>query len=137
MSGDGPTGEVLPPLLELAYWGDLAGVRDRVARGEALEVTDELGSTPLILAAVEDHANCVAVLLEAGADAAARTDYGDTALSLAAANGHLDVVRTLLLGGADPETTGSNGRTAIEFAQEQGHEDVVELIESWGPAPST
>ena len=136
MSGDGPTGEGLPPLLELAYWGDLAGVSDCVAR-EALEVTDELGSTPLILAAVQDHANCVAVLLEAGADAAARTDYGDTALSLAAAGGHLDVVRTLLLGGADPGTTGSNGRTAIEFAQEQGHEDIVELIESWGSGPST
>jgi ankyrin repeat protein len=128
---DGPQAEGLPPLLELAYWGDLAGIQECVSRGESLEVTDELGSTPLILAAVQDHANCVAALLEGGADMTARTNYGDTALTLAASNGHLDVVRTLLLGGADPLATGSLGRTGIDFAKEQGHEDIVELIGNW------
>ena len=58
-------------------------------KGEPLEVTDELGSTPLILAAVQGHATCVSALLEGGADLSARTNFGDTALTLAASGGHV------------------------------------------------
>jgi hypothetical protein len=130
-SGDQPTAEEFPPLLELAYWGDLEGVRRRVWRGEPLEIADELGSTPLILAAGQGHDTCVSALLEGGADVGARTNYGDTALTLAAGNGYLEVVRTLLLAGADPLATGSLGRTAVALAREQGHEDIAELIELW------
>jgi hypothetical protein len=133
-SGDLPPFEELPPLLELAYWGDLEGVRRRVWRGEPLEIADELGSTPLILAAGQGHDTCVSALLEGGAEVGARTNYGDTALTMAAGNGYLEVARALLLAGADPRATGSLGRTATEFAREQGHENVAELIEHWPPA---
>ena len=129
--GDAPRSDGLPPILGLAYWGDLEDLRTAVWKGASLEVTDELGSTPLILAAGQGHATCVSALLEGGADVGARTNYGDTALTLAASGGHLDVVRTLLLGGADPRSTGSLGRTGVAFAREQGHEDIAELIEHW------
>lgn len=130
-SGEAPSPEGLPAILGLAYWGDLEELRTAVWKGASLEVTDELGSTPLILAAAQGHATCVSALLEGGADLGARTNYGDTALTLAASGGHVDAVTTLLLGGADPRATGSLGRTGVEFAREQGHEDVAELIEHW------
>lgn len=128
---EGPGGDGLPAILEYAYWGDLEAVRTWVWKGEPLEVTDELGNTPLILAAVQGHATCITALLEGGADLTARTNFGDTALTLAAKGGHVQTVRALLVGGADRHATGSVGQTAVEVAREHGHEDVADLIATW------
>lgn len=63
--------------------------------------------------------DAVKVLLEAGADANAKTPDGDTALHLAAWDGKLDVVRALVAGGADLNAKDGAGKTALEVVSNQ------------------
>ena len=49
------------------------------------------GATPLLIAAQNGHARCVAALVHGGADIDKPTPNGATALYLAARKGHADV----------------------------------------------
>jgi ankyrin repeat protein len=66
-----------------------------------------------------DPVDAVKLLLEAGADADAKTPDGDTALHLAAFAGKLDIVRALVEGGADMSVKDAAGKTALQVVSEQ------------------
>jgi len=61
----------------------------------------------------------VKLLLEAGADANAKTPAGDSALHLAAWDGKLEIVRALVEGGADLNLGDGNGKTALQVVEAQ------------------
>ncbi len=67
---------------------------------------------PNIEAARLPHSECVALLLENGADVNARDDSGDTALNVARELGNEDMARLLLDGGADVGVRNKKGRVA-------------------------
>ena len=95
------------PLHAAADW---RCARALCAAGADVEATDSEGMTPLQCAAAEGRAEVVSRLLEAGANAKARTQAtvlsrGKTAADLAAAYGHHEVARLLNGGKA---TRGSN-----------------------------
>jgi len=76
---------------------------------------DDEGRTPLILAARGDNEALVRVLLEAGADVAARHTGGGTALhSAVEAGGSAAVVQVLLEAGADPDARDNAGLTPLQ-----------------------
>jgi len=79
-------------------------------------------------AARDGHSGMVELLLAAGADVNAKSNYGDTALHYAARGGHVDVVELLLEAGADVNAKNKNGRTALFWASFKGHAAVVELM---------
>ncbi|MFO1487931.1 MAG: ankyrin repeat domain-containing protein [Verrucomicrobiota bacterium] len=92
--------------------------------------------TPLMLAANAASADCVRLLLKAGADVAARTTSesggaGDqTALHFALLAGkaekpHLDVVKLLLEAGANPDAASNNGTTPLVEAVRIGSKPLV------------
>ena len=83
--------------------------------------------TAMHIAAECGHAECIALLLEAGADKDLADFEGTTALDLAAQNGDVEIVR-LLLGGADKEVAASNLQKALRLAAWGGHSDVVKLL---------
>jgi len=62
------------------------------------------------------NADCVNLLLKAGAKVDDRDSLGGTALIYAAAAGRLDCVQALLAGHADVNAVNLNGRSALEFA---------------------
>jgi len=64
-------------------------------------------------------ADAVKLLLEAGADADAKTPDGDTALHLAAFAGKMEIVKTLVAGGADMSVKDGAGKTALQVVSEQ------------------
>jgi hypothetical protein len=68
------------------------------------------------------------MLLEKGADVAAKDSREWTALHWAAERGHEAVVRLLLEEGADVATKDEYGWTALHWAAESGHEAVVRLL---------
>ncbi len=63
------------------------------------------GSTALMVASLGDHAGCIRLLLDAGADKDANAHNGRTALMNAAEKGHADCARLLLDAGAAKDIT--------------------------------
>jgi len=94
------------------------------------------GLSALHVAVENDHAGCVAALVEAGADMEATLDCssdwddGDlTALQCAAQGGHLRCMEVLLERGCKVWARSSHmKRTALHLATEKGHVSCVELL---------
>jgi len=88
------------------------------------------GITPLINAARTGCQPCVRLLLEHGADAAARTDAGLTALHHAAFKGALPMVKLLLDSGAPASAADDRGFTPLMMAANSRSKDpeVVRLL---------
>ncbi len=92
------------------------------------------GFRPLQLAAFFGHAQVVRVLLDAGADVAARSTNGMAlqALHSAAASGHIGIVSMLLEAGADPNSEQVGGYTALDAADQIGDTDLQALLVAAG-----
>ncbi|KAI5822595.1 ankyrin repeat protein, partial [Schizophyllum commune Tattone D] len=82
----------------------------------------------LHLAAKHGHSGVAELLLERGANIAARTRWQDTPLTLAAHNDKEDVVRLLLEKGADIENCDKDGCTSLHRAAGRGHRGSVSLL---------
>eukprot|EP00658_Telonema_sp_P-2_P022081 TRINITY_DN18814_c0_g1_i1.p1 TRINITY_DN18814_c0_g1~~TRINITY_DN18814_c0_g1_i1.p1 ORF type:complete len:253 (+),score=56.33 TRINITY_DN18814_c0_g1_i1:112-870(+) len=100
---------------------------------ERVNMADETGYTPLILASEYGHLSIVQVLLKSKADVAAQTRaMRFTALHLAAREGKEEVVGELLSARADMGTQDKDDRTALALALESGHKNVIKLLKSDG-----
>ena len=89
-------------LLELAYSGDSHEVRRVLRAGADVNYANAYGETPLMFAAMNNHADVVRVLLLAGAELEARDAAGWTPLMFAIAESpYVSVVEALLAAGAD------------------------------------
>jgi hypothetical protein len=88
--------------------------------------------TALMVAALNGHAETVALLLENDAEVDAVDTGGDFALGYAAGNGHGDVARLLLEHGADVNRKNKMDVSAVQMAEEYGHTDVVALLSDAG-----
>lgn len=82
----------------------------------------------LIRAAQTGHHKSALLLLEAGADPAARDNAGLTPLLWAARSGHRDIAETLLDEGADASAQDPSGLTPLLWAARNGHDAVVKLL---------
>lgn len=83
---------------------------------ELINERDNKGFTPLIIAAYNDQAEVVAILLQAGADSAMGDRNGNTALMGAVFKGYDAIAHGLLDAGADPNVQNGQGATALTFA---------------------
>ena len=98
---------------ELCARGDLDGVRAAVARGDDVNVGDQLRITGLMLALFRGHNNVVKFVLEEPSLHMNSSDRdGDTALHWAVKNGNVTGLRTLLGDPLtrDPRLTSVNSR---------------------------
>ncbi len=128
--------DAAPPLVSCARAGDMDGMR-RWLNGD-LDVTDDRGSTPLMLAAERGSLEMVRALLDAGArvDAAQVSWDGlrgkkvpvGTALTHAVKARRRDVVEELLARGANCDWRDARGLTPLMEAVSRPHD--VELARS-------
>ncbi|CAH0729101.1 unnamed protein product, partial [Brenthis ino] len=107
-------------LLLAARAGDTAAVLDLMAKGAPF-TTDWLGTSPLHLAAANNHVETCAVLLRAGVSRDARTKVERTPLHLAAHAGHRAVVALLLDHGAALDCRDMLHMTPLHWAAARGH----------------
>lgn len=102
-------------LSEACETGDPARVALLLERGASAAAVGERAAQPIVCAARSGSAECVRLLLEAGADPDARDSLGRTALMSA---GSAEVVRVLLAAGADRDATDPYGNDALHAAVE-------------------
>lgn len=125
------------PLLDAAARGDLQALRALLEGGADPGVALGDGLTALHIAAEEGNVDMARLLLDAGADAEAKTRIGSyTPLHLAAGSAHLDVVEVLLRAGADVagETTNSGATPLHLAARAMAGERVVRALLEHGAA---
>lgn len=93
---------------------------------------EDLGRSPLHLAASDGYLRDVLALLENGAEVNARDNDGRTPLHWPCYRGHFEVVQALIAHGADVNATDRNGRTPIKMATIGNRPEIIALLEGHG-----
>lgn len=102
-----------------------------------INVADDFGITPLMVAARAGLVETVAWLLQNGAEINARCRIGYTALMFAVHDNRIEVVRLLLEKGADKNLGEYEGvsrfchKNATELAEYFPHREIIELLKQY------
>jgi hypothetical protein len=115
---------------DTAMNGDVAKVKALLKNKPELVsiVDDDLGITPLHLAAEKGHKDVVELLVAKGAAVNAQNCFGDTPLFEALKGNHKDIVEFLLASKANANAKACDGLTPLHIATGQWHRDERELI---------
>ena len=123
-----PAGDGARPLHWASHGDSTEIVRLLLAAGAA-QVANDLGITPLHLAAANGNVATLRLLLEKRANANAAAASGVTPLMEASRSGSVDAVRLLLAHGANVNARESaRGQTALMWAVSRQHHDIVKVL---------
>jgi uncharacterized protein len=116
------------------FAGNLEGTHSLLRdQPELLDVPDQRGFPPLVLACYSDQYAISKLLLEKGADVEVRDGMGNTALMGVAFKGLLKMANLLIVGfGADVNAQNKAGGTPLTFAATFGQYEMVELLLNHG-----
>lgn len=124
-----------PDVLRYARSGNYEGLKKEIfaisggRNPNATTKTDENGLTPLHFAAIENHVDCIKLLLSAQADKDTLDKDGKTALHYASIHGHLDSVKELVAEtGSNRSIQDKNGFTPLHEASRNGHLNIVKEL---------
>lgn len=116
------------PLIVASRQGDLKTVQTLLASGVDVNASNEKGTTALMAASKEGHADVIkALATHKKLDLNAMDWNSDTALMLAVQNNRLEAVKALLQAGADPNVTKA-GMTALIAASYKGYADITRAL---------
>lgn len=109
-----------------------------IDEGADVNAYNEIGMTPLMIAAEKDNYELAKLLIMRGADVNAKVPIkhkywskGTTALIIAANNGSTSIINLLLKAGADINIKERYGNTALEEAKNNGHTEIYHLLLNW------
>jgi ankyrin repeat protein len=116
---------------------DLVAIESLIAQGANIELRDEDGWTPVMLAAIYERHDSLALLVSRGADVEARDFEGWTALMAAASDGDKRSVDILLSAGALVHVKDSAQRSPLICAcyHALGDHSVIDLLLDAGADP--
>ncbi|MEV0491918.1 ankyrin repeat domain-containing protein [Streptomyces atratus] len=112
-------------LLRAARTSDADAARTAIEGGVRVDVRDEEGRTPLLLAVHGDHVELARLLVEAGADPDAQDRREDSPWLATGVTGSVAMLRTLLPAGPDLKLRNRFGGIALIPASERGHAGYV------------
>jgi ankyrin repeat protein len=111
------------------HWEDVEMTDLLIKAGAKVDAVNDLGVTPLIMAATSGNAPIIAKLLAAGANPKAALVSGETALMLASRTGSVDGVKALIARGADVNAAeGTRSQTALMWAVANRHPEVTAVL---------
>jgi uncharacterized protein len=113
-------------LVEAARCSTTSQVRKLLLEGAEINVADQDGFTPLMIAIMRGNLKMATYLIERKADVNRRNKIGQTALMLAAQGGHKQLVEELIRVGADVRAVDNEKRNAVSWAACRG--DFPEVI---------
>ena len=112
-----------------AYFGHTQTVRYLVSVPEVdVNHSADDNFTALHVAAQENHAEVVEVLIDAGADIEAKNEKGSSPLHRACSEGALDTVKLLVKAGAGVRVADNRGETCLMYAVYRGHTETVRTL---------
>jgi uncharacterized protein len=118
-----------------AQAGSVAGMAAALADGASVDAFAGTCSwPPLLVCAMDGDADCVDLLLRAGANVHATDHQGNTALMAAATQEHTAVVGRLLRAGARVDAVDASGHTAVHDAVNRGSLGTVRWLITQGGA---
>jgi ankyrin repeat protein len=121
------------PIYAAAQKGHVSVIQELFKHGADLSSCDDLGRSPLTIAAFYNQAEALELLCQlSGADLNSRDQYNRTALHAASSKGHLKCVEILLRHGANVRATDRHGRTPLFAAAEFNRLDCIELLCRYG-----
>lgn len=115
-------------LLAATRQGDKELLTKLLTDGADIDVTDNEGRTPALIAVHTNQLDIFKLLLEKGANINIRDNRSDNPLLYAGAEGMLDFVKVSIAAGADTSIVNRFGGTALIPAADRGHVDIVEEL---------
>jgi ankyrin repeat protein len=109
---------------------DLTWMQFLVAKGANVNIRDNRGTTPLVLASQLGFVEGVDFLISVGARVDEPDNTGETPLIGAVHKRGLALIRTLLKAGANPDRPDNSGRSARDYAKLDSNESVLGEIEA-------
>ena len=130
----------MTPLMHAVFLQERTIISQAIRSAQNINAADETGWSPLMFAAVYDHADAVSMVLNAGAAPNQKDIHGDTALiGLAALAYHPNqdaaVLRLLLSKGAVVDATNQMGETALMWAAKAGYSEGLKALLKAGANP--
>lgn len=108
--------DIKPPTVDIhtaTFLGNLDAVRQHISAGSDLNVKDQYGSSPLIIATTFGKTDVAKTLIEAGADLDMVGNDGSTALHTAAFLCRTEIVKALIANGANKSLANNYGSTPL------------------------
>lgn len=106
-----------------------------MAAGASINASNNLGQTPLMMAARCSRVTILDRLLKAGATIEARDDHGCQALWHATGSQSPDIVQRFIEEGSDIEARDGMGWTPLAYAAMNGHEAAIPILLAAGSNP--
>ncbi len=117
-----------PTFIEIVNKGYVKALAKILQRNPALEIKDEEGRTPLMIAAYKADNEIAKMLIDAGANVNAQDKMLNSAFLYAGASGNVDLLKWCLASKPDFRLYNRYGGTALIPAAEKGHLEIVQIL---------
>jgi ankyrin repeat protein len=118
-------------IISAAMGGYIEAVKQHLAAGTDVNAKDDIGLTPLHMAA-RSHKEIVELLIANGADVNAKNKWGQTPLHYAANRGNKETAALLIAAGADVKAKSPFGGTPLDTAVDFRNTEVADLLRKHG-----
>ena len=120
------------PLHLFISLGDILGVKYLLSRGVSPNITNNIGRTGLMIAALMNEYNMVECLINMGAEVNKKDTNGWTALLLSSVVNSYESAKLLLFNGANPNTSNIYGSSPLSRSIANGYEALSFLLFDFG-----
>ena len=106
-------------ILDASYFGEIDDIRTFLDNRDDVNTTDRDRNTPLHMAALGGHTDCVELLIKRKANVDAVNSGGNTLMHLAVTTAPLECIKLLLKAGAPVNSRNNNGDTPLDYTIDQ------------------
>jgi ankyrin repeat protein len=116
---------------------DIVSLNVLLAEGADIDIVDENGNTPLMIASKIGNPRMVKIILAHSPDVNRQNNQGNSALMIASEHGQFYIAGQLVRFGANISAKNNAGLTAADIALRNGQPQIADLLRSNSEVPVT